>query len=59
MPLNMGLVLPGITRQSIIELARRWNEFDVVEKVFTMSDIMKALDDERVIACLIGRLYWF
>ncbi|KAL1114836.1 hypothetical protein AAG570_007660, partial [Ranatra chinensis] len=39
-PLN-GLILPGITRHSILQLAREWNEFEVIERVITMSEIVQ------------------
>ena len=48
MPLNEGIVLPGVTRNSLLELARGWNEFKVVEKVITMKDIVTALNENRV-----------
>lgn len=30
-PLTRGDILPGVTRESILELARSWDEFDVGE----------------------------
>ena len=48
MPLNEGIVLPGVTRNSLLALARGWNEFKVVEKVITMKDIITALNENRV-----------
>ena len=44
-----GTVLPGITRMSILELARTWNEFDVSERVYTMNEIITAINDGRMI----------
>ena len=32
-PLNNRLILPGVTRLSIVELARSWNELKVSENV--------------------------
>eukprot|EP00794_Sanderia_malayensis_P018105 gene18105-19914_t len=46
-PLN-GLILPGITRKSILESAREWNDFKVSERSFTMHDIIKATSEGRV-----------
>lgn len=43
-----GLILPGITRQSIIELSLQWNEFKVVERKITMSEVTKLLNENRV-----------
>lgn len=51
-PLERGLILPGVTRDSLLELAREWGEFKVSEKSFTMYDVKKALDEGRVSACL-------
>ncbi|CAD6187042.1 unnamed protein product [Caenorhabditis auriculariae] len=47
-PLDTGLLLPGITRRSILELAREWGEFKVSERSFTMADVVKAIDENRV-----------
>lgn len=46
-PLN-GLILPGITRDSILQLARQWGKFEVSEKPFTMSEIVRLVKEERV-----------
>lgn len=46
-PLN-GLILPGVTRKSILELAREWNQFKVTEKTFTIQDLKKAVSENRV-----------
>ncbi|XP_063073841.1 branched-chain-amino-acid aminotransferase, cytosolic [Engraulis encrasicolus] len=43
-----GVILPGITRQSILELAQAWGEFKVCERYLTMSDLRRALKDGRV-----------
>ncbi|XP_043943617.1 branched-chain-amino-acid aminotransferase, cytosolic [Protopterus annectens] len=43
-----GIILPGITRQSILDLARKWNEFKVSERHLTMADLVTALEEERV-----------
>lgn len=48
-PLSSGLILPGITRQSLMELAAGWNEFDVVERPIFMRDILRALDENRLL----------
>ncbi|KHJ47071.1 putative branched-chain-amino-acid transaminase 1 [Trichuris suis] len=44
-----GLILPGVTRQTIIELAKEWNEFSVVEEHYTMPQLLRALEENRVI----------
>lgn len=43
-----GLILPGITRDSILRLARQWNSFSVKEEKFTMPEILKLVKEERV-----------
>jgi len=48
-PLSSGLILPGITRESLLELASQWNEFDVAEHPIFMRDIVKALDENRLL----------
>lgn len=35
-----GTILPSITRRSLLEIAREWNEFNVVEKPITMNELM-------------------
>ncbi|NXS47828.1 BCAT1 protein, partial [Balaeniceps rex] len=43
-----GIILPGVTRQSILDLARNWGEFKVSERYITMSDLTAALEEDRV-----------
>ncbi|XP_048356207.1 branched-chain-amino-acid aminotransferase, cytosolic isoform X2 [Sphaerodactylus townsendi] len=43
-----GIILPGVTRQSILDLAHKWGEFKVSERYITMSDLIAALKDRRV-----------
>ncbi|XP_052828400.1 branched-chain-amino-acid aminotransferase, cytosolic [Octopus bimaculoides] len=47
-PLN-GLILPGVTRRSLLELARGWNEFKVSEKEVNMKKFLTALKEKRII----------
>ncbi|KHJ98710.1 branched-chain-amino-acid aminotransferase 2 domain protein [Oesophagostomum dentatum] len=47
-PLDRGVILPGVTRDSLLQLAREWGEFKVSEKSFTMHDLRKALSEGRV-----------
>lgn len=44
-----GTILPGVTRNSILELARKWGEFDVSESVYTMREVQAAVKEGRVI----------
>ncbi|XP_022781770.1 branched-chain-amino-acid aminotransferase-like isoform X2 [Stylophora pistillata] len=46
-PLN-GLILPGITRKSLLELAKSWGEFKVVEKEFNMDEVIQAVQENRI-----------
>ncbi|XP_072215928.1 branched-chain-amino-acid aminotransferase, cytosolic-like isoform X2 [Excalfactoria chinensis] len=43
-----GIILPGVTRQSILDLACNWGEFKVSECYITMSDLTAALEENRV-----------
>jgi len=47
-PLN-GLILPGITRASILELAREWNEFHTSERDISMAEIVHLLSENRLL----------
>lgn len=49
MPLSTGIILPGVTRNSLIELAREWDQFKVSERRFNMGDVKKALNENRLI----------
>jgi len=44
-----GTILAGVTRDSILSLAKQWNEFEVNEKYYTIHDLIKALKENRVI----------
>jgi branched-chain amino acid aminotransferase len=44
-----GTILPGVTRQSIVDLARQWGEFKVTEGKYTIHDIAEAVKEGRVI----------
>lgn len=48
-PLDQGIILPGITRKSILELTRDWNEFEVNERQITMKEVMKAQSEGKLI----------
>lgn len=63
-----GVILPGVTRQSIIDLAHEWGEFKVTERYLTMGDLTAALKENRVkemfgagtacIVCPVGRILY-
>ncbi|XP_075773744.1 branched-chain-amino-acid aminotransferase, cytosolic-like isoform X1 [Pelodiscus sinensis] len=46
-PLN-GLILPGVTRQSLLDLGRKWGEFKVSERCITMAELLRGLQEKRV-----------
>ncbi|XP_074927372.1 branched-chain-amino-acid aminotransferase, mitochondrial-like, partial [Chelonoidis abingdonii] len=46
-PLN-GIILPGVTRQSLLDLGRKWGEFKVSERSITMADLLRGLREKRV-----------
>lgn len=43
-----GTILPGVTRSSVLELAREWKEFKVSERNITMPQIVKAREENRL-----------
>eukprot|EP01126_Amoeba_proteus_P020218 TRINITY_DN2063_c0_g1_i14.p1 TRINITY_DN2063_c0_g1~~TRINITY_DN2063_c0_g1_i14.p1 ORF type:complete len:290 (-),score=60.07 TRINITY_DN2063_c0_g1_i14:215-1084(-) len=47
-PLN-GTILPGITRGSLLELTREWDLFRVVEREWTITELIKAIEENRVL----------
>ncbi|KAJ8253602.1 hypothetical protein COCON_G00202140 [Conger conger] len=44
-----GIILPGVTRQSLLDLARDWGEFKVTERTLEMKELLQALDSGRVL----------
>ena len=44
-----GSILAGVTRDSILGLARSWNEFKVSERKLTMSEVIKAREEDRLL----------
>ncbi|VDM23436.1 unnamed protein product [Toxocara canis] len=47
-PLADGVILPGVTRDSLLTLARQWKEFKVSERYVGMFEIRKALKEHRL-----------
>ncbi|XP_015977999.1 branched-chain-amino-acid aminotransferase, mitochondrial [Rousettus aegyptiacus] len=43
-----GVILPGVVRQSLLDLAQTWGEFQVVERRVTMQEVMRALAEHRL-----------
>ena len=44
-----GTILPGVTRDSILQITKKWGEFKVTEKQFKIDELIKALKEKRVI----------
>ena len=44
-----GTILPGITRASILELTREWDEFKVLERPVTMQEVIHMLTENRLL----------
>ncbi|KXS14734.1 branched-chain amino acid aminotransferase II [Gonapodya prolifera JEL478] len=49
--LDDGLILPGVTRASVLHLAQSWNEFKVTERRVCMPELVKAVEEGRVMEC--------
>ncbi|XP_028156304.1 branched-chain-amino-acid aminotransferase, cytosolic [Ostrinia nubilalis] len=47
-PLN-GLILPGVTRRSILELASQWEDLTVKEEVITMNRVVELNEQGRLL----------
>lgn len=47
-PLN-GLILPGITRNSILAVSREWNQFKVSERKILMEEICQLISENRLL----------
>ena len=48
-PLDQGLILPGVTRDSIIAMAKDWDDVQVVERTIDMKEIIDSLKVGSVI----------
>ncbi|XP_051890279.1 branched-chain-amino-acid aminotransferase, cytosolic [Pristis pectinata] len=63
-----GIILPGVIRQSILDLSHKWNLFKVEERPVTMSQLVEALKENRVkemfgsgtacVVCPVGRILY-
>ncbi|XP_072327920.1 branched-chain-amino-acid aminotransferase, cytosolic isoform X2 [Scyliorhinus torazame] len=63
-----GVILPGVLRQSILDLARKWNQFKVEERSITMNKLVDAIKNNRIkeifgsgtacVVCPIGRILY-
>ena len=48
-PLMRGDILPGVTRDSILHLARAWGDFEVAERSPSIHEVKEAVDDGRLL----------
>lgn len=50
-PLDKGIILPGVSRRSIVELSQeKWaDEFKTTEREITMFELIKGLEENRII----------
>ena len=48
-PLTTGLILPGVTRRSILELTSEWPDLEVTERRVTMGEVVRAMDEDRLV----------
>jgi len=44
-----GTILPGVTRDSVLQLTRAWGEFKVTEGKITMRQLIQAIESNRVL----------
>merc|ERR1711874_503395 len=48
-PLSTGVILPGVTRRSIVELTQSWPDLRVSERKITMGEVMRAQEEGRLL----------
>ena len=44
-----GTILPGVTRDSMLAMLREEGEYKVTERIYTLKEVLKALDEGRLI----------
>ncbi|XP_011139184.1 branched-chain-amino-acid aminotransferase, cytosolic [Harpegnathos saltator] len=44
-----GLILPGVVRNSLLSIAKEWNQFDVSERNITMKEVIQLLSENRLL----------
>ena len=44
-----GTILPGVTRDSILQLSREWKEFRVSERPVSIQELCEASDEGRIV----------
>lgn len=48
-PLSRGDILPGVTRDTILQISRGFGEFEVSEREYTIEEIIAAIGDGRML----------
>lgn len=48
-PLSNGTILPGVTRDSILKITRKWNEFKVSERSINMTEFLESHAENRIV----------
>jgi branched-chain amino acid aminotransferase len=48
-PLERGDILPGVTRDSIVQLAHSWKDIDMIERNITMAEVKQKAKDGQLI----------
>ena len=48
-PLDTGVILPGVTRRSIVEMVSTWPGVQVTERRITMKEVMAAHSEGRLV----------
>lgn len=48
-PLTSGLILPGITRDSVLELARKYDDLEVIERPVSIDELERRLKQNEVL----------
>jgi len=47
--LESGLILPGVTRRSVLELAHQWERVEVTERKLTLKDVLIGAEDGSLV----------
>ncbi|GMR44974.1 hypothetical protein PMAYCL1PPCAC_15169, partial [Pristionchus mayeri] len=48
-PTSGGLILPGVTRDSILTLVKEWAEFEITQRFPTMKEVQEAAAEGRIL----------
>ena len=67
-PLSDGIILPGVTRLSLLEMAKSLDEFKVTERAITMKEVKQLLKQNKLleifgagtacVVCPVGRIHY-